>query len=72
MKSKGLYRDFFLHFDIFIMICLFVGIASYIAIQESILTILLFFLGGLVTFMFSEYLTHRFLFHLKAPKNIFF
>ncbi|MEI5907901.1 sterol desaturase family protein [Bacillus spongiae] len=72
MKSKGLYRDFFLHPDIFIMVCVFIGIASYVFVQESIGTISLFFLVGLVTFMFSEYLTHRFLFHLKAPKNIFF
>jgi sterol desaturase/sphingolipid hydroxylase (fatty acid hydroxylase superfamily) len=34
--------------------------------------VLIFFAIGLFTYMFGEYVTHRFLFHLKAPKNEFF
>ena len=30
-----------------------------------------FIVIGIVTYMFSEYLTHRFLFHIKTPKNPF-
>ncbi|WP_284240839.1 sterol desaturase family protein [Paenibacillus glycanilyticus] len=33
---------------------------------------LILFMAGLVGFMLSEYLTHRFFFHLKAPTNPLF
>ncbi|UII54480.1 sterol desaturase family protein [Cytobacillus spongiae] len=70
--SKGLYKDFFYHFDILVMIILFIGISVGIVITGFQYSLIGFFIAGLVTFMFSEYLTHRFLFHLKAPKNSFF
>ncbi|MEH7399491.1 MULTISPECIES: sterol desaturase family protein [Bacillaceae] len=66
---KGLYRDFFLHFDIIVMGVLFlVGIIYSVGLHLSWLTVLIFIIG-LIFFMFSEYVTHRFIFHLKAPKN---
>ncbi|MEH7453541.1 sterol desaturase family protein [Gottfriedia acidiceleris] len=66
---KGLYRDFFLHFDIIVMGVLFlVGIIYSIGFHLSWLTVLIFIIG-LIFFMFSEYVTHRFFFHIKAPKN---
>jgi len=66
---KGLYRDFFLHFDIIVMGVLFlVGIIYSIGFHLSWLTVFIFIIG-LIFFMFSEYVTHRFLFHIKAPKN---
>ncbi|SFC92461.1 sterol desaturase family protein [Bacillus sp. UNCCL81] len=66
---KGLYRDFFLHFDIIVMGVLFlVGIIYSIGFHFSWLTVLIFIIG-LIFFMFSEYVTHRFIFHIKAPKN---
>ncbi|PGZ92071.1 sterol desaturase family protein [Bacillus sp. AFS029533] len=66
---KGLYRDFFLHFDIIVMGVLFlVGIIYSIGFHFSWLTVLIFMIG-LIFFMFSEYVTHRFIFHIKAPKN---
>lgn len=72
MKSKGLYRDFFLHFDILVMSLIMFGMAGVvIAAKLSGYHVLCFFLG-LMTFMFSEYLTHRFFFHLRAPKNPLF
>jgi sterol desaturase/sphingolipid hydroxylase (fatty acid hydroxylase superfamily) len=36
------------------------------------IALILFFLLGLFVFVLSEYFTHRFLFHLKTPKNPFF
>ncbi|WP_335872967.1 sterol desaturase family protein [Bacillus sp. 2205SS5-2] len=72
VKSKGLYRDFFMHIDILIMVLIFIGIAIYVGIVGFSFATLLFLSVGVVTFMFSEYFTHRFLFHLKAPKNPFF
>ncbi|MFB7141843.1 sterol desaturase family protein [Gottfriedia sp. NPDC056225] len=69
---KGLYRDFFLHFDIIVMGVLFlIGLIYSIGFHFSWLTVLIFILG-LVFFMFSEYVTHRFFFHIKAPKNKLF
>ncbi|UPM55621.1 sterol desaturase family protein [Gottfriedia acidiceleris] len=66
---KGLYRNFFLHFDIIVMGVLFlVGIIYSIGFHLSWLTVLIFIIG-LIFFMFSEYVTHRFIFHIKAPKN---
>lgn len=72
MKTKNLYRDFFLHFDILVMMILLVGFVSSVTIIGLTLFTLLCFSIGLVFFIFSEYLTHRFLFHLKAPRNPFF
>ncbi|MFF2875232.1 sterol desaturase family protein [Gottfriedia sp. NPDC057991] len=69
---KGLYREFFLHFDIIVMGVLFlVGIIYSIGFHFSWLTVLIFIIG-IIFFMFSEYITHRFIFHIKAPKNKLF
>ncbi|WP_129688401.1 sterol desaturase family protein [Gottfriedia acidiceleris] len=69
---KGLYREFFLHFDIIVMGVLFlVGIIYCIGFHLSWITVLIFIIG-LIFFMFSEYITHRFVFHIKAPKNKLF
>jgi sterol desaturase/sphingolipid hydroxylase (fatty acid hydroxylase superfamily) len=69
MKKKGLYREFFLFFDITIMICIFILIASFVLINGPTWLQAVYFAVGLIGYMFSEYLTHRFLFHLKTPKN---
>jgi sterol desaturase/sphingolipid hydroxylase (fatty acid hydroxylase superfamily) len=71
MKNKGLYRDFFLHFDILCMAVIFLGVLVSLLTMELTWSVLLFFVIGIITYMFSEYLTHRFLFHIKAPKNEF-
>ncbi|PGM57082.1 sterol desaturase family protein [Bacillus sp. AFS053548] len=69
---KGLYREFFLHFDIIVMGLLFlIGIIYSIGFHFSWLTVLIFIIG-IMFFMFSEYVTHRFIFHIKAPKNKLF
>ncbi|MBE4906921.1 sterol desaturase family protein [Bacillus luteolus] len=72
MKSKGLYRDFFLHFDILAMACIFLGVVGSLLTMELTLSVFLYITIGIITYMFSEYLTHRFVFHIKAPKNALF
>jgi sterol desaturase/sphingolipid hydroxylase (fatty acid hydroxylase superfamily) len=72
MKDKGVYRGFFLHVDIIVMAFTFFVIAGITIIKGISWSVMVFFLIGLITFMLGEYLTHRFLFHLEAPKNPFF
>ena len=67
--KKGLYRDFFLHFDIFVMLVLFVGMTGFVIVKGLTWLLLLYFVIGLIMYMFTEYLTHRFIFHLKTPEN---
>jgi len=64
-----LYRDFFLHFDIAFIIILVVALTSTLVLIGGQWIHFLFFVIGLVTFAFFEYMTHRFLFHMKPPKN---
>ncbi|HCD59403.1 MULTISPECIES: sterol desaturase family protein [Exiguobacterium] len=68
---SNIYRRFFLFPDILIMLVLLIAISSYVFAQPFHWSILLFFCLGLIIFSFSEYLTHRFLFHLPPPKNTF-
>ncbi|PEY43853.1 fatty acid hydroxylase [Bacillus cereus] len=68
---KKVYRDFFLHFDILVMfISLLVFVLYIIYMGVNAFTFLSFFIG-IVTYAFMEYVTHRFLFHMKPPKNLF-
>ncbi|GMK43592.1 fatty acid hydroxylase [Paenibacillus glycanilyticus] len=70
--KKGLYRDYFLHADIMMMAVVLIGLATWAAFAALNWHSLVFFIVGLIGFMFSEYLTHRFFFHLKAPQNPLF
>ncbi|MDQ6418875.1 sterol desaturase family protein [Paenibacillus sp. LHD-117] len=73
MTKKQLYKDFFLHADITVMVALLAAIAgTHLALYGASFRSAIFFAAGLIGFMFSEYLTHRFFFHLKAPSNPFF
>ncbi|MFC5773178.1 sterol desaturase family protein [Ectobacillus antri] len=69
---KKVYKDFFLYPDILVMMLLATAMTIYLFIQGFELFMLGWFLFGLIFFMFSEYVTHRFLFHLKPPKNPLF
>ncbi|MCA1064048.1 sterol desaturase family protein [Rossellomorea sp. AcN35-11] len=71
MKENRLYRDFFLHVDIVIMMGIFLVVLGLLINMDLTSFSLLVFAVGIVTYMFSEYLTHRFLFHIKAPGNPF-
>ncbi|CRK84972.1 sterol desaturase family protein [Neobacillus massiliamazoniensis] len=72
MKDNGLYRNYFFHFDILFMIILFLVMTGLLVLKVQSFVVFIFFAIGLFTYMFGEYVTHRFLFHLKAPKNEFF
>ncbi len=72
MGKKGLYRDYFLHADIMMMTAVLMGLTAWAVIATLTWYSPVFFGVGLIGFMFSEYLTHRFFFHLKAPKNPLF
>lgn len=64
-----LFKDFLFFPDISVLIILIltgVGISLFI---EVTWLVFLFFITGMVTFALSEYFTHRFFFHIKAPKN---
>ncbi len=71
MKKKTLYRDFFFHFDILVMICIYFVLVGCLLTMTLSPILLLLFAIGIITYMFSEYVTHRFLFHIKTPKNPF-
>ncbi|MCA0993828.1 sterol desaturase family protein [Guptibacillus hwajinpoensis] len=66
---KQLYRDFFFHPDILLMFGVFLIVVGFLLTMTLSPIVLLFILIGIVTYMFSEYLTHRFLFHIKTPQN---
>ncbi len=68
---KKLYKDFFFHFDITVLFSVLILNAGYLLWQRINLSVVLVFLFGMIFFSFSEYLTHRFLFHIKSPKNPF-
>ncbi|MGL4818967.1 MAG: sterol desaturase family protein [Bacilli bacterium] len=66
---KNWYKPFFFHHDILIMFVI-LAIAGYFSLVVSFSwwNVLFVGVGGFV-FTLSEYLTHRFLFHLKMPSN---
>lgn len=62
-------KTFFSHVDVLIMTILcFIGIVMTIP-HIGNFTILLALISGLILYMIGEYTTHRFLFHMKPPKN---
>lgn len=69
MSKQGLYRNFFLHFDIIVMGGVLIALAAVVSYRELTWLNIAVFLIGMAAFMVSEYMTHRFLFHLKTPKN---
>ncbi|WP_404431174.1 sterol desaturase family protein [Sutcliffiella horikoshii] len=68
---KGYYREFFLFPDITILLILIVASIGWQVWTGLTWGLLAVFAFGMLTFMFSEYLTHRFVFHLKPPKSPF-
>lgn len=71
MKKKGLYRDFFLHFDILVMFAIFAIATTTVLVKGMTWLYMLYFMIGFVSYMFTEYITHRYFFHLKTPNNPF-
>lgn len=67
-----LFKDFLFFPDIsilIVLICTGIGISLW---RADTWFMILFFIIGMITFAVSEYFTHRFFFHIKAPKNPLF
>ncbi|WHY79069.1 sterol desaturase family protein [Neobacillus sp. WH10] len=71
MKVK--YLKQFLSFpDIFVMSLIFLICFGFMFSHLSSLGTWVSFVLGMAGYIISEYMTHRFLFHMKPPKNAFF
>ncbi|WP_102261936.1 sterol desaturase family protein [Mesobacillus jeotgali] len=64
-----LFKDFLFFPDISVLIILILTGVGISLFMEVTWLMFLFFITGMVTFALSEYFTHRFFFHIKAPKN---
>ncbi|WP_226644401.1 sterol desaturase family protein [Mesobacillus subterraneus] len=67
-----LYKDFIFFPDISILIVLILTGFGTSLLRGITWFMILFFLIGMIAFAFSEYFTHRFFFHIKAPENPLF
>ena len=67
-----LYKDFMFFPDISILIVFILSGIGTSLFRGITWVMILFFLIGMITFAFSEYFTHRFFFHIKAPENPLF
>jgi sterol desaturase/sphingolipid hydroxylase (fatty acid hydroxylase superfamily) len=65
------YKEFFFHFDISVIFCLITAGIIFIFLHPVSWFTLLAFAVSLVLFTFGEYMTHRFIFHMKPPKSAF-
>ncbi|MCM3618588.1 sterol desaturase family protein [Sutcliffiella horikoshii] len=68
---KGYYREFFLFPDISVVVVLILASIGMLIWNGLTWGAFGIFTLGMLVFMFSEYLTHRFVFHLKPPKSPF-
>lgn len=69
MKRVG--KEFFLQHDIVIMYSILFIFIIILKMQFFTWIGMLACLFGIVFYTLNEYMTHRFLFHLKPPKNVF-
>lgn len=69
MKRVG--KEFFLQHDIVIMYSILFVFIIILKMQFFTWIGLLSCLFGIIFYTLNEYMTHRFLFHLKPPKNVF-
>lgn len=70
LKSKYV-KEFFFYPDIFIMSCLFLISLGYMTLNLASIGPIIAFVIGMISYTLTEYVTHRFLFHIKPPKNAF-
>ncbi|MFD3450522.1 sterol desaturase family protein [Microbacteriaceae bacterium 4G12] len=64
-------KEFFFYPDIFIMSGLFLISLGYMILHLTSIWYLIAFVIGMASYTLIEYITHRFLFHIKTPKNAF-
>lgn len=70
-KMKRVVKEFFLQHDIVIMYSVLLIFIIILKMQFFTWIGMLACMFGIVFYTFNEYMTHRFLFHLKPPKNAF-
>lgn len=64
-------KEFFTYPDIIIMLMLFIPLMGYTLFHAFHLSTWVAFVIGMATYALSEYVIHRFLFHMKTPKSPF-
>ncbi|PIC99601.1 sterol desaturase family protein [Sporosarcina sp. P29] len=70
MNTKYM-KEFVTFPDITIMLVLFIPLISYSLLHAFSFGVWISFIIGMATYAMSEYLIHRFLFHMKTPTNPF-
>ncbi len=70
MKLKY-FKEYFSYPDILIMSCLFLTSFGFMILHLTSIGIWGAFILGMIMYSLAEYATHRFIFHLKPPKNAF-
>ncbi|CAI8729268.1 fatty acid hydroxylase [Bacillus pseudomycoides] len=68
---KRVMKEFFFQHDIVIMFGVFILFIIILKMQLFTGVAILSCLAGIVFYTINEYITHRFLFHMKPPKNPF-
>ena len=69
--EKKYYKEFITFPDITIMLFLFVPLLAYTILNMLQIATWIAFIIGMAAYALSEYLIHRFLFHMKTPKKPF-
>ncbi|MGG0188223.1 sterol desaturase family protein [Bacillus rhizoplanae] len=68
---KRVIKEFFFQHDIAIMIGILIGFIVILKMNLFTGTAAIAVIAGIIFYTINEYVTHRFLFHLKPPKNQF-
>ncbi|WP_153721120.1 sterol desaturase family protein [Sporosarcina cascadiensis] len=69
--NKKYLKEFMTFPDITIMLILFLPLMAYTFLHALSIGIWIAFIIGMATYALSEYVIHRFLFHMKTPENPF-
>ncbi|PHA03533.1 fatty acid hydroxylase [Bacillus pseudomycoides] len=68
---KRVIKEFFFQHDIVIMIGILIAFIVFLNMQLFTWIAAIAVMAGIIFYTINEYVTHRFLFHLKPPKNPF-
>ncbi|MGF9966612.1 sterol desaturase family protein [Bacillus rhizoplanae] len=68
---KRVIKEFFFQHDIVIMIGILIAFIVFLNMQLFTWIAAIAVIAGIIFYTINEYITHRFLFHLKPPKNQF-
>lgn len=71
MGMKRVMNEFFFQHDIVIMIGVSIAFIVFLNMQLFTWIAAIAIIAGIIFYTINEYVTHRFLFHLKPPKNPF-